>query len=319
MKVRQTILIAAGLGVFAPAPAVAQLPAETPVPTAASSGLPTPASAQVPEWVGPLGYRASELVEVRIGPYGMPLVQVDVAGVSRWLLFDTGDMVGVSLTTSELSSQELPVDSTWRRLDSDGSVIGEFRRLRAPSVRAFGRELGPLPIYEVDGLVVPGLIGLDLLPGGRFTLDYGSGLLAVTDTPLGEPPAGFEELPLVRSRRHPRLILAYCRIGEREVLTEFDTGKSRTVISPELARELGLVPDDRGVRIDALGVGSATFGIPSAKLVSLADIDRSLPAPIELSVGSDVMSELVITVDYATGRLLVGERRPPQRGAVRVR
>jgi len=300
--IRRAILLAAGVGALAPAPASSQVAPPAP---------PAPASTQLPAWVAALGYREAELIEVRTGPLGMPLVQVEVASTPRWLLFDTGDMVGVSLTTGELASQELPVDSTWRRLDSDGRVLGEFRRLRSPSVRAFGRELGPLPVYEMDELVVPGLIGPDLLPGSRFTLDYRAGVLAVTDTPLDVPPQGFDVLRLVRSRRHPRLILAYCRIGNREVLTEFDTGKSRTVIAPDLARELGLVADERGVRIDSLGVGSATFAIPSAKLVPLADIDRSLPAPIELSVGSDVMSELLITVDYATGRMLIADTRRP--------
>jgi hypothetical protein len=88
------------------------------------------------------------------------------------------------------------------------------------------------------------------------------------------------------------------------VLTEFDTGKSRTVIDPELARQLKLASNERGVQIDSLFIGDTPFAIPSAKLVSLADIDRSLPAPIELSVGSDVMSQLLITVDYATNRLV---------------
>ena len=190
--------------------------------------------------------------------------------------------------------------------------MGSFWRLRASSITAFGRALGDLPVWEVNESLVAGLIGPGLLPGSRFTLDYAGGLLAVTDAALATPPAEFTVLSLVRSSQHPHLILARCTIGGRSVLTEFDTGKTRTVIDPSLARALGLRSRENGVQIDSLFVGGIPFAIPSAKLMALADIDRSLPEPIELSVGSDVMSQLLITVDYATNRLVFRRQsRPP--------
>lgn len=266
--------------------------------------MPLRAESQGATWVEQLGYRQTEVTAIRAGPARMPLVEVTISGISRWLLFDTGDMVGLSLTTNELSQHPMPVDSTWQRLGSDGRVIGTLRRLRGSSVSAFGRALGDLPIFEFNESLVPGLIGPDLLPGKRFTLDYRAGLLGVTDAALGVPSAEFAVLPLVHSTRHPRLILAICSIAGRPVLTEFDTGKTRTVIDPRLVRTLGLVETEGGVRLDSLFLGPIAFAVSSAKLVSLADIDRSLPAPIELSVGSDIMSQLLITVDYATNRLV---------------
>lgn len=255
-------------------------------------------------WIAQLSYRPTEVTAIRAGPARMPLVEVKISGISHWLLFDSGDMVGLSLTTSELSQHSLPVDSTWRRLASDGRVIGTFRRMRGSSVHAFGRALGDLPVFEINESIVPGLIGPDHLPGNRFTLDYRAGLLAVTDGALGTLPAEFAELPLVRSPRHPRLILAFCTVAGRPVLTEFDTGKTRTVIAPRLVEALGLRSTEDGVRLDALQIGPTPFAVSSAKVVSLAAIDQSLPAPIELSVGSDVMSQMLITVDYAAHRLV---------------
>jgi hypothetical protein len=259
----------------------------------------------LPAWAQQLGYRPTDLIAVRMGPAHVPLVQVEVSGVARWLLFDTGNMVGLSLTRQALNEQALPVDSTWRRLDSGGNVVGVFRRLQGSSVRAFGRQLGDLPVFETDDLNVPGLIGPDLLPGNRFTLDYRAGVLAVTNTELQNPPPEFTVVPLVRSSRHPRLILAFCTIAGRPVLTEFDTGKTRTVIDPGLAHELGLPSNDRGVRIESLAISKLTFAVPSAKPLVLAQIDPSLSTPIQLSVGSDVMSQLLITVDYAKDRLIM--------------
>jgi hypothetical protein len=70
--------------------------------------VPAQAEPQAPAWMEQLGYRPTDLITIRAGPSQMPLVQVDVSGVSRWLLFDTGNMVGLSLTTSELTGSRYP-------------------------------------------------------------------------------------------------------------------------------------------------------------------------------------------------------------------
>jgi hypothetical protein len=59
-----------------------------------------------------------------------------------------------------------------------------------------------------------------------------------------------------------------------------------------------------------LEIGSRSFDVPAAKLVDLRNIDPSLPEPILVGVGSDVLRQLVWTIDYRTGTLLLTPQTP---------
>ncbi|HEX5012364.1 MAG TPA: hypothetical protein VFY71_18390 [Planctomycetota bacterium] len=54
-----------------------------------------------------------------------------------------------------------------------------------------------------------------------------------------------------------------------------------------------------GVRIDCVGIGPLVFAVPSAKVVPKSGIDSTLTPPIQLSVGSDILAQTILTVDYA--------------------
>ena len=52
-----------------------------------------------------------------------------------------------------------------------------------------------------------------------------------------------------------------------------------------------------GYRIDSLEIGSQRFAVPSAKGVGFGGISDGLDAPILVAIGSDVLKEIVLTVD----------------------
>jgi len=270
-----------------------------------------PALAQQPAWVAQLGYTPDQVFPARRGLHGMPFVDVVIEGTKQRLLFDTGDMAGLTLATNLINRLELPETGRWDRLDSDGHVIGSYRRVQARAVILFGRALSDQTILEFSDADLGGLVGPDALPGTRFTLDYRSELLAVASSSLQNAPRGFVALPLTRSARLPRLILAVGRVNGRPVLMEFDTGASRTNIDPQLVQELGLARSGDGVRIDSLALGPLVFSVPSAKVDSKAGIDPTLTPALQLAVGSDILAQVIITVDYAGGRLLVRDTRRP--------
>jgi predicted aspartyl protease len=267
------------------------------------------APAQQPAWVSQLGYRQNEVFPVRRAYLGMPFLQVAVGDTTFWLLFDTGNTVGLTLATPLLDRLGLPEEGRWNRLDADGRVIGTYRRVRAPVVQLLGYTRRNQVIFESSDVRVGGLIGPDALPGSRFTLDYRAGIVAVTNSPLQGVPPGFTALPLTRSSRLPRLILAEGRVNGRPVLIEFDTGASRCNVDPALARDLGLPPSVNGVRIDSLVIGPLAFAVPSARVNPKAGIDTTLSPRIMLAVGSDVLSQLILTVDYERGQLLILDAR----------
>ncbi|MDX1624164.1 MAG: hypothetical protein R3199_09295, partial [Gemmatimonadota bacterium] len=188
-------------------------------------------SGDVGEWAAEHGFDPAEVHEVRIGANGFPFVPVAIDGDTVELMFDTGNMVGVSLTAEKLEELDLPRIGEWTRLASDRSVVGRYGVHRAESVSVFGVEL-PSRVYEWSHPRLPGLVGPRFLRGRRFTLDYDAGVLGMSEEPADpadRPPGG---VPLVRSERHPDLLLVHGRVGGRRVLMELDTGKSRTVIDP---------------------------------------------------------------------------------------
>ena len=277
------------------------------VATAAVLSLPVSLRGQeAPVWLSELGYGPDQLHPISVGTHGLPFLEVVVNGRAVDLPFDTGDMVGISLTKSLIQGLELPRVGEWTSIDSEGRVAGRHGIFRADSVRVADVVRRDESIYELVSSDLPGLVGPQLLHGRRFTVDYERGLLAIADDALPESIAGV--LPLVRSQRHPDLLLVRGRVGGREVLMEIDSGKSRSTIDPELAHELGLRMNRGGAEIDALELGALTFSVPSAKLVVLRGIDRELPEPILVGVGSDVLRQVVWTVDHIHGVVLLQRR-----------
>lgn len=280
--------------------------------SALALGLPAiagrPACGQVPSWVESLGYAPTELSQVRVRG-GFPYVQLKLGGQEFWVLFDTGNMVGLTLATSYFESLSLDSVGTVRRRDSSGELVGEFRIGTAKHVELLGHKLGDVRVYEFDDPRFVGLLGPNDLPGTRYTLDYRTGVLAVSSMPLPAGTRAGVKTPLVRSRVHPRLVVVEGSVQGRSILIELDTGKSRAVVDPEWAAGAGI--DVRGdtVAVGDVRIGDISFDVKNAKPVALGAIDSELPLQLALSLGSDMLSRYLITVDYTGGVVLLCEIR----------
>jgi len=267
------------------------------------------APAAEPDWVHAFRYNDAEVRPVNVGEFGYPYVEVQIGDTSLWLPFDTGNTVGLTVSTALFDRLGLTADGSHHRVSSAGETIATLRVAEGVSVSTLGRDVGPTHVYEFEHPSLDGLAGPVLIGGGYFTLDYGTRRIGFGTGPLPHSVPGFRRIPLVRSTRHPTLILVRGTIEGREVLIELDTGKSRTVINPDLAAELGLRRDTRGVAIDHLGIGDLDFDVPSAKEVDQRAIDPSLPEPILAGIGSDILSRFVWTVDYEAGTLWIPDTR----------
>jgi hypothetical protein len=257
------------------------------------------------EWIRAFGYQADEVISVEIGEFGYPYVAVNIAGSPLMLAFDTGNMVGVSIASGLFDQLGLSSDGSWTLLDSSGEIVRSYRVAEAVEVATLGRYLGATPVYELDHPTISGLVGPTVLGGGRFTLDYRSGRMAMSMSSPPDTVTGYHQIPLVRSNRHPTLILIHGTIEGRTILLQLDTGKSRTVINPVLASDLELEQDSRGVSIQNLRIGDLLFRVRSAKKVDQTGIDPGLPDQILVGIGSDILSRFVWTVDYDAGVLWI--------------
>jgi hypothetical protein len=96
-------------------------------------------------------------------------------------------------------------------------------------------------------------------------------------------------------------------VGGRSILIEIDTGKSRAVVDPEWAAEVGIDVHGDTVVVGSVRIGDNSFDVKNAKPVRLGAIDSELPRQLALSLGSDMLSHYLITIDYASGVILIGE------------
>ena len=256
-------------------------------------------------WPEAFGYSHGDSHPIEIGEFGYPYISVTIGEGSTMLPFDTGNMVGISVSSALFDRLELATVDTYDRLDSKGEIIATLRVGQPQHVAVLGLDIGSQRIYEFDHPSLPGLVGPEFLKDVRFTLDYESRRMAISNTPLPDSVHGHRGVPLVRSSRHPTLILVKGSVNGREILLELDTGKSRSVIHPGLAAELELKRSSGGFRIDDLRVGDLSFNVPDAKPVDQTAIDPGLTEPIQAGIGSDLLSKFVWTVDYAAGILWI--------------
>jgi hypothetical protein len=258
-----------------------------------------------PDWLRQFGYSQSSEHRIEIGEFGYPFVRLTIAGDTLWLPFDTGNMAGLTLASEHFNNLALPCSDEWDLLDSAGEVVSTGCTAHGVRATLFDTRYDSLRVLEFFHEVLPGLVGPGHLPGTRFTIDYRSGLLAADS--LSTPPTvpGFTAIPLVRSPRHPRLILAMGQVEGRETLFEIDTGKSRTTVDRSLVGELSLDSVESGVQIGHVSLGPLEWSVRSARVVDTSGTSRGLPRRISLGVGSDVLRDFVFTVDYAAGLLWV--------------
>lgn len=79
------------------------------------------------------------------------------------------------------------------------------------------------------------------------------------------------------------------RVAGRDIYIQVDTGKTRTCVDPEFARQAGLPETGNGFRVDSREIGSLRFAVPSAKGVGFGGIGPGLDAPIRVGIGSEIL------------------------------
>jgi hypothetical protein len=266
------------------------------------------ACVQDPPWREPFGYDRAHLHALEIRDFGYPWVPVGFGADTVWLPFDTGDMVGLTVDSAIFDRLGLPCTERWNRMDSGGRLISTGCTAHGVGVEVFGAHHDSLSVFEFSDPSLPGLVGPAQLPGTRFTIDYGRRLLATDSNTVSDVGPPFETFPLVRSPRDPLLILTYAQVQGTDVLVEIDTGKSRTTIDRSLVEALGLPVTDQGAEVGEVRLGSWSWTVGSAHVVDTSGISEDLPARIALGIGSDVLRDFVLSVDYRSGHLWLAPR-----------
>ncbi|MFQ5605487.1 MAG: hypothetical protein ACE5HS_19635 [bacterium] len=257
------------------------------------------------EWLQRFHYQSGEVFPVEIGDFGYPYVSVKINSAAVNLVWDTGNMSELTLSRELADRWQLPVTGESKSYDSAGNVIGTFRTFRIDSLFVFHKKWQNVRAREFTNPKLNGLFGPRFVLGKRFTLDYRNKLLAVSSSPIPPPNSMENALLMVRSPEFAGLILVYGFVNRKKVLMEIDTGKSRTVVHPALAETLQLQSAANGFQIEEIRLGDFRFTVASAKVKSFQGISKGLPQPIQLGLGSDILSKFVLTVDYPQNIVLL--------------
>jgi len=263
---------------------------------------------QRPEWRTTLQYEESELYPTHIGRQGYPFLEIEIANQSVEVFLDTGNMTGLFLSSGTIERLGLPRAGEVVTRDSDGNQIGTKPLYEAASVAAFGDRWSDRQILQRDVRGADGAIGPPYLLGKRYTIDYKGGWLAVTENPLESLPPAANVLELFPVPDLEGMLVVRGSVRGEGVYIQVDTGKTRTCIDPEFARRLELPEATDGFRIDSIRLGSLEFSVSSAKAVGFGGISRGLDEPIRLGIGSDLLQDVLLTVDYRQGVAILQQK-----------
>lgn len=252
----------------------------------------------VVDWQKELEYEPSEIFSIKVGRYGYPYVQVIINGQELEMAFDTGNMSGLLMAPETVRQLSLSSIGESTHYDSSGEVIGTSRVFRVPELVVFGKVWAKEQAHEHVGSGLVGLIGPRYVYGKRFTLDYKNKIIAVSESPSPRIEQENIIFPLFRSKDNTGMIVIRGEVNGYPILIQIDTGKSRTCVDPVLVEKMNLPEATRGYRIDKIQLGPHSFKVTSAKKVSFRGISGDLPEPILLGIGSDILSQVVLSVDY---------------------
>ncbi len=250
-------------------------------------------------WQEELEYRSNEIFPIKIGKYGYPYVQVSINAQEFEMAFDTGNMSGLLVAPDTANRLRLSSVGESKHYDSSGEVIGTFRVFKVPELKVFDKVWVEERAHEYAGTGLIGLIGPRYVYGKRFTLDYQNKVIAVSGSPLPRVEPENSIFPLIQSESLKGLIVIKGLVNGEQVLIEIDTGKSRTCVDSALIKKIDLPEVERGYRIDEIQLGPYSFKVASAKKVSFKGMSDDFAEPILLGIGSDILSQVILSVDYS--------------------
>jgi predicted aspartyl protease len=255
------------------------------------------------------------------GAQPLILVPIRVNGQGPFdFIFDTG--AGTSLLSLELAKQlEVKVLGSKEGQSAGGKVSVSLAKV--DSVSAGGMKLDDFDVGIVDlshisktiGAKIDGDLGYNFLKNFRVTIDYRNCEITFVDPKRVEYLAGAAqtETPLRLANPSKPLILVEVHANGRGPFQfAIDTGTSTTAITPELAKELGVVSSPIGAATTGGAHVNVTAGTLKSFMVGGAKIDdmpvvmadffsmlsQALGVKLDGIVGYNFLRNYKVVIDY---------------------
>ena len=268
------------------------------------------------QWFHDLGYQNAELYQLIFpSSLGCPFVKVEVSGVQVPLMLDSGLAQGF-LVTNQAPLIPYRVESRKEELNPDGSHRGESTTIRVDRVSVLGASFkdvaGSLSDWRMFSSVpFPGAVGLDFFLDRRLTMDYRSGRVAASVSPLPGKldPERYLVVDLIDPpRQQGHILYARARVNRRDAIIYFDTGYIVSFIDPGFSG--GLTRSERPGqfkvfrRMVPVEMGGYAFVLDNLR-ESPVHRGTGFDLPVALALGSDFLSNFIVTIDLRAKKLIL--------------
>ena len=258
-------------------------------------------------------------VTFRLAGGAQPLILIPVSvngSEAQEFVLDTG--AGTTLLTTVMAARAgIQPTGTKEGAGAAGRVVvqtGQAEKITVGTLSAWDVPVAITDelqrIGEAIGASVHGAIGHSFLKGLRITIDYRGGRLRLEDAPATPDSRG---VPLRLAHPSKPLALVSAQVnGEGPFTFADDTGASITVISPELARRLGIESTSAPSMTGGGGAISSTSGTIGSLMIGravgrrlsvmIADFLNALSSavgtPLDGVVGYNFLRGFTVSIDY---------------------
>lgn len=258
-------------------------------------------------WQEKYNYKPEQVYSMDVDENGLPQVKVKINDTNLNMILDTGNMNGMSIELEKSRQLRLTRVDNWNGEDYKGGTTGKYSVFHVAKINSFNKTWKNQRIYEskLDGY--NGSIGPLYIDKERFTLDYKNKFIGLGYSQGRVDDKNASVLPMVKNLKYTKMIVVKGKVNGHEVLMQIDTGRPRTSIDSRLANKLKLIKTKEGYVIDSIMLGNYEFTVPNAQEMDLKALDKDFQEPVLLSVGSDIISRVVLTVDYYRSQLIIGK------------
>ncbi len=268
-----------------------------------------------PDWAKRLDYRPDEIFPIKLQINFVPLVEVRINGSPFWVIFDTGNSTGFSLTSAVEDRIEHKVVGTTTERWADGSYRGETKIVRIPSLEVFGETFSDVETTISDwkifsSLKFNGLLGLRYFRNKRVTIDYRTMKIGITSRPLVPAPLDGKFSGIVSLLDPPPgqedLIYVLGRVKDQPSVIYLDTGSSASFIDPGALDDREIIEGKRHLLAENIEMSVQDFHFIVKQLrveKQRRGVDFGYPQTVKL--GSDFLRDFLITIDKIANRVII--------------
>lgn len=262
------------------------------------------------KWIKDLSYEENQIYDISFNRFSpCPSVPVKIGDKKVKLLFDSGNGMGITLTTALEKEIDYEIIGTTTELNSDGTYRGSGKAILLKKIYVFDEEYTDIISSLVDWKIyssdkINGMIGLKYFDNKVTTLDYKNKKIAVSNKALDYSKLKNDKytvLPLIISdlNKEQDLLFIEGEVNGEKSTIYLDTGSSRSFYNF----------DDAQSEIK-VKLGEKTYTFNSNELIhDEIGFQDEFKYPLSLAINSDLLkaNHIVITIDKIQNNLIIGQ------------